>query len=593
MKIRILSDSVINQIAAGEVIESPCSVLKELIENALDAGATRIELKIIDGGKGLIYISDNGCGMTKAELEMCLYRHATSKLENDNLSCISTFGFRGEALAAISSISRVSISTKTQDEEHGWKLVSEAGKILDVRPATLNVGTVIEVKDLFFATPVRLKFLKSVRRETEKCIDVIKSCAIAASMVEFKFYEGEKLKFCYSPCSFEKRIFDVLGDEFCNNCVKISMPDYIDHDEEIKIYGYLGVPTYCKSTTAFQYFFVNERFVHDKTISSAIKFSYRDVMMPGKYPACVFFINTPLDYVDVNVHPSKTEIRFRSDKDVRGLISTVVSHSIQFAHSRDVITSYDNFAQDFGILRKDVRESKNNDCFFDIDRNLYSNNKYDTNIIFDKSVNENCFTNVVEDNFEKIGFFGQAIGQLADTYIISTSYDDNHLIVVDQHAAAERMKLEDIINNTSVSSQFLLLPEFINLSESAVELLIEKYDILAKFGFEIKKVSDNCIVVNAVFDGINTDNLQQIIEDIVCEFNEFGNSYSVNEQIIKLWKKISCHGSIRAGKKMNIQEMNCILRRMENYPNIAQCSHGRPTYIVIKKEKLESLFERA
>ncbi len=673
--IKILSQNLINQIAAGEVIERPASVIKELVENAIDAGATEVEVKLQDAGKSLIAVSDNGVGMDKDSLKLCILSHATSKLSDENLFNIHTFGFRGEALPSMVSIARVSIISSDKDNGEAWRLNAEGKENLQLEPDVRTRGTTVMVKDLFYATPARLKFLKSDTTENDVCQQTLKRIALSFQNISFSLYDKDRKKFLYKATdSLPSRIKDIFGEEFAENLfeVKIEKGKY-------SLYGFIGVPTFSKTSSGYQYFFVNNRFVKDKIFSLALKSAYSGLIHPGRYPLAVLFLNMPHEEVDVNAHPAKTEIRFKEASVVRGfLVSSLkklisafgssrpsteivndmcnkigilessgssaevskISHSTSsdytdrcaantggftlsdskkvptwnnISQSRDVlqrsISTYENkqklynsgifaprksedliFSQSFdGIHEIRSKDDKNRRC-----STVYSDfseipKAAKTEIIGDQNKSPEI-SEKLTGNSEGNIYFGTALCQIANTYIVAVNEDS--LILIDQHAVAERITLEKLKKSTKLDSQDLLLPEVCPLSEAQVESFEKNSNLISKFGIVYEKLSSDVIMVNALPAILGSCEAKPLINDIADELEHMGNIYSLEEKIHLILSTIACHGSLRAGRKLSVEEMNSLLRQMESTENIAQCCHGRPSFVVLTTKNLNKFFER-
>ena len=622
--IKLLSQNLINQIAAGEVIERPASVIKELVENAIDAEATEIEVKIQDAGKSLISVSDNGCGMDKNSLKLCILSHATSKLSDENLFDIHTFGFRGEALPSMVSIARVSITSSDNNEGEAWKLNTEGKENIELELESRSRGTTVTVRDLFYATPARLKFLKSDNTESEACSQTLNRIALAFRNVSFTLYDKGKKKFTYEVTdSLKQRITDIFGETFSENLFEIKI-----QKGKYSLHGFIGVPTFNKPSSNYQYFFVNNRFVKDKIFALALRSAYSGLVPSGRYPVAILFLDMPHDEVDVNAHPAKTEIRFKEVEMVRGfLISSLKKLITTFGASRpstEIINNvfHTNNAEEKSktndsISLKDLHTTpiwnpylkQKNTQFQDYENkkklynsgifapqkngNISSKSHFETS---KKSNTELKLSNLSEisiqstRNSEKKINLGTALYQIDNTYIVAAT--DDSLILVDQHAVAERITLEKLTKSTKLDSQDLLLPEVCPLSESKVELFEKNSELIAKFGIVFEKMSPDVIMVNALPSILGSCEAKPLINDIADELENMGNIYSLDEKIHLILSTISCHGSLRAGRKLSIEEMNFLLRQMETTENIAQCCHGRPSYIVLTKKNLNKFFER-
>ncbi|MDR0677106.1 MAG: DNA mismatch repair endonuclease MutL [Holosporaceae bacterium] len=588
MTIRILTQDLINQIAAGEVIERPSSVIKELMENAIDAEASEISVRIINAGKSLISVNDNGIGMDKESLELCILSHATSKLTCENLFDIHTFGFRGEALSSITSIARVSLTSSNNFSSEAWKLSLEGSREMKLSPASRERGTSVEVRDLFFATPARLKFLKSDNFESDNCRNVFNRLALAFPKITFKLEEEKRSNLLYSGTNdWKDRILSVLGESFADNILEIKA-----QKRNLNLHGFIGIPTFNKASTSHQYFFVNNRPVNDRVFTYALKSAYSGLIPQGRYAVAVIFLDIPYDEVDVNVHPAKTEIRFKDSEEIRSfLISEFKKPILNLGSMKSSSGILDNFHFPEQNIPKDASLSKavcsrNDSSMQNSFRNFTKKTTPTKPTEIFHSANEDFFQ--PKYTSEKISL-GNALYQIGNTYVISENGES--LIIVDQHAAAERITLEKLKNNLSLDSQAILMPEICKLSEFSIELLEKNKDLLLKFGIFYDLICKDTIVVNSLPAILGNCDAQALINDIVEELSAFGVC-STEEKINNILSTISCHGSLRAGKKLTIEEMNSLLRQMENTQNIAQCCHGRPSYVVLSMKILNNFFER-
>ena len=613
MTIRLLSQHLINQIAAGEVIERPSSAIKELMENSIDAAATEVSVQIIDAGKSFISVSDNGTGMDKASLEMCVLSHATSKLSSGNLFSIQTHGFRGEALPSIASVSRMSVSS-AQHASEGWRILLEGGDNRGTSPISRGQGTTIEVRDLFFATPARLKFLKSDSYESDSCLSVFNRIALAFKDVSLKFTDGNREKANYRRSdSLHDRLQDVFGESFMKNVFDINA----EH-ENLKLYGYIGAPTFNKPSTSHQYFFVNKRFVKDKIFATALRAAYSGLSPQGRYPVAVLFLDIPYDEVDVNAHPAKTEIRFRETQKVRNFIvselkKALLSFGVALPAHDDILDKFidkQEFSQksteiEYGRAAieqstlqysKKIPQPKNYEAYRDNLGSFFTQTqKKDIRLEENKNVQvqQDEIHLQLDPNLEQdtSTSLGNAISQISNTYIVAISGDT--LVIVDQHAAAERILLEALKSNPKLDSQNLLVPEVCNLLESEVELLKNNSELLEKLGIHMDFLSKDLVSINSLAAILEISDAKAIITDIIDELSMFGSIYSLDEKIHSILSSISCHSSIRAGKKLSVAEMNHLLRLMECTENISQCCHGRPSFMRFSIKALNKLFNRS
>lgn len=592
MDIKILSQHLVNQIAAGEVIEKPSSVIKELMENAIDARATEVSISVMNAGKSLISVSDDGVGMDKQSLELSVLSHATSKLSEDNLFDIHTFGFRGEALPSIASIARVEVVSSTNNHQEGWKISVEGGFIKDLSPINRKKGTTVYVRDLFFATPARLKFLKSDASEIDSCHAVFNKIALSFPSITFKFIENDKEKFCYQATSdTQKRISDVFGHSFMHNVFEINV-----QMDQMKLSGYLGVPTFNKSTSAHQYFFVNNRFVKDKVFSSAIKTAYSTLAPNGRHPVAVLFFSTPYDEVDVNAHPAKTEIRFRNSSAVRNfLISSLKKALTNFGANIAPACTSDNFAiRSPSSSKFEFRDSDNKFALHDF------NNKFEFHSDSGCShsspapaidlQNTQAYKMPVGDNVNVIDL-GTPIFQLKNAYIISEN--ESGIVIIDQHAAAERITLEKLKKEVEIDAQNLLIPEIRHVSAFELELLEKNKDILARVGVHFDIDSCDSVKVTALPAILCTCDAKHLIDDVIENLKSIDSVLVLDEKINHVLSTIACHNSLRAGTKLSHYEMLSMLEEMQRTTNIAQCCHGRPSFIQLFIKDINKLFERA
>ena len=603
MTIRILPDNLVNQIAAGEVIERPSSVVKELVENAIDAGAKSIEITLVDGGKSLIVVSDDGKGMTAEELSLAVERHATSKLPDEDLFHINFLGFRGEALPSIASVAKLCITSRPKNADSAWKIEVNGGVVNKTMPTAATFGTHIEVRDLFYATPARLKFLKTGASETAQCVDIINRIALANPQVSFYLYDDKKKKIALNACQGElfdarlKRIGDILGREFEENSLLISA-----EKAELKISGFVSLPTYSKANSLSQYLFVNNRPVRDKMLLGAIKAAYQGVLEIGRYPLCALFLDINPELVDVNVHPTKAEVRFFDANAVRGLLITAIRNaltrgSMQAAKPENLPRFLDNLppqTESMMFLHDNNLSTSN----FQL-RNLSSNHAparkitQDANIPFLQSA-LSVKTEEAEDIASDIGPLGMAKAQFHNIYIISQTQDS--VIIVDQHAAHERIVMEKfkaaMAAKDKIPTQMLLIPEVVDLNLSEKTALLDYADNLAQMGLGIEEFGTTAVIVREVPALIADCNVKELVHNLAEQINEWGKDFALDEKINTFCATMACHGSVRAGRSLNLAEMNRLLRDMEKTPYSGQCNHGRPTYIELKLKDIDKLFHR-
>lgn len=607
MTIRILPNNLVNQIAAGEVIERPASVVKELVENSIDAGATSIEVTLVDGGKSLIVVSDNGRGIDKDELPVAVERHATSKLPDDNLFNINFLGFRGEALPSISSVSRMTIVSRREGAENAWKIEVNGGEKSEVMPAAHPQGTRIEVRDLFYSAPARLKFLKTTPSETAQCVDILNRIALANPTISFYLSDENKKKVTLNACQGElfdarlKRLADVMGREFSENSLLINA-----HRENLTITGYVSLPTLNKSNSLYQYLFVNNRPVRDKLLLGAIKGAYQDVLAHNRYPMAALYFDIDPAYVDVNVHPAKAEVRFYDNALVRGLLVSAVRQALTLGDHRSANNLdlagfvHDNIPgfgeNEVAVLQEHKLGGGNVPAF----RPFMSQPRRQAELpelerkVFSVKVDEPYSAVSAADDSGEVGPLGLAKAQFHDTYIISQTEDS--IVIIDQHASHERIVMENLkaslLAENKVATQILLIPEIVDLSPSEKIRLVEAAEELQKLGLSVEEFGSTAVIVREIPALLGDCDIKALIRDLAGEMAEWGKGFSLTDKLHTICATIACHGSVRAGRRLNIDEMNRLLRDMERTEHSGQCNHGRPTYVELKLKDIEKLFER-
>lgn len=606
MTIRLLESTVINQIAAGEVVERPASAVKELVENALDAGSTQIDVSIRDGGQSLIVVRDNGCGMSQDDLSLAVERHATSKLPDNDLTHIHTMGFRGEALPSIGSVSRLSITSYDVERNSAWMLSLEGGLKHAIAPANLTKGTLVEVRDLFFATPARLKFLRTPKTEQGHIIDVLTKLALANPSVGFSLRDESKQVFNYPATDSTKdRLQDILGNDFITNALPIEGQRDYAH-----IAGHVGLPTLHRSTNQHQYLFVNGRPVQDRLLGGAVRAAYTDLVAKDRHPMLALYLTLPSDFLDVNVHPAKTEVRFQDPQLVRSLIvSTIRQHLTQVSHltSSTLHQSALEAIQLFEpkIPNLDSLESSTSHQYAPRSQNSFT--PYRPQKVFQTSggnlleknlENTTVFsapspTDIVLNADLNVGYLGRAVAQVYDTYIISQTETD--MIITDQHAAHERLvyeKMKHALAEKGGHRQALLIPEILDASETQRDLLLSIRSELEKLGLVIESFGVRGIQIKeipALLSGVDAKSLLQDIADLITDMPP---TATLQEKIHEICAEMACKGSVKAGRNLSIPEMNQLLRDMEHTPFSGQCNHGRPTYVKLRKAEIEKLFGR-
>ena len=590
--IRQLDDAAINRIAAGEVVERPASAVKELVENALDAKAARVEISIADGGKTLIRVTDNGVGMTPDDLPLALSRHATSKIDGSDLLNIHSFGFRGEALPSLGAVGRLTIRSRTVDGEGAE--VTVAGGVHDpVRPSALTAGTVVELRDLFYATPARLKFLRTDRAEMQAISDVIKRLAMAEPFVTFILTDVSQGK---SRVTFRAdaetgdmfeglhaRLRSVLGKDFADNALPIDALR-----EDVHLMGYAALPTYSRGSAVQQFLFVNGRPVRDKVLIGALRGAYMDTLSRDRHPAACLFIDLDPTRVDVNVHPAKSEVRFRDPGAVRGLIVSALRAALANAGHR-ASTTVTNAT--LGAMQPEKTEAR----VYQMDRPQMSRGPaYRPDGFADMAPDMSGRVEMIEDfKAQEDHPLGAARAQVHENYIIAQT--DTGIVIVDGHAAHERLvyeKLKTQMAQNGVAAQALLIPEIIEMSDSDAAQLLAVADALTRFGLTIEPFGGGAIAVRETPAILGEVNAQAMLRDILDELDDQGSSTLVQEKLEAILSRVACHGSIRTGRRMRGEEMNALLREMEQTPRSGQCNHGRPTYVELKLSDIERLFGR-
>ncbi len=599
--IRQLDESAINRIAAGEVVERPASAVKELVENALDAGARRVTIEYADGGKTLIRVTDDGCGIAPGDLPLALSRHATSKIDGSDLLNINTFGFRGEALPSLGAVGRLTITSRAKGGE-GAEITVNGGRTEPVRPAALNGGTVVTLRDLFFATPARLKFLRTDRAEAQAIADVIKRLAMAEPFVRFVLRdvsgEGDGREVFRTEAeqgdlfsALHGRLGRVLGRDFAENSLPIDA-----NRDGLHLTGFAALPTYSRGSAVAQYLFVNGRPVRDKLLVGALRGAYFDFLSRDRHPAAALFLDCEPTLVDVNVHPAKSEVRFRDPGMARGLIVSALRHALAEAGHRASSTVA---GATLGAMRPENTSAR----VYQMDRpsggarfapSTYSAPAQEAPAFAEMSGVWGRVEHIEETADAPQDYpLGTARGQVHENYIIAQTATG--MIIVDQHAAHERLvyeKLKKQIAGSGVAAQALLVPEIVELSASDCARLLDVADDLAKLGLGIEPFGGSAIAVRETPAILGTVDARGMLLDILDELADQNDSNLVQARIEAILSRVACHGSIRSGRRMRAEEMNALLREMEATPHSGQCNHGRPTYVELKLADIERLFGR-
>ncbi|MCB1334795.1 MAG: DNA mismatch repair endonuclease MutL [Roseivivax sp.] len=597
--IRQLDDAAINRIAAGEVVERPASAVKELVENAIDAGARRITVDVADGGKTLIRVSDDGCGMTNDDLPLALSRHATSKIDGSDLMDIHSFGFRGEALPSLGAVGRLTIASRAQGFDAAEITVS-GGAVGPVKPCALTGGTVVTLRDLFYATPARLKFLRTDRAETQAIGDVVRRLAMAEPSVGFTLRdvtEGDpRVTFRADPetgdlfDALRGRLGAVMGRDFTENALAIDA-----EREGFRLTGYAALPTYSRGSAVAQHLFVNGRPVRDKLLIGALRGAYADFLSRDRHPAVALFVDCDPHLVDVNVHPAKSEVRFRDPGLVRGLIVSALRHALAEAGHRASTTVS---AATLGAFRPEP--AGRTPRVYQMDRPspaaraaaFAAQAPGFAEMAPALSARVEPVIETPAAPAEALPL-GAARAQVHENYIIAQT--ETGIVIVDQHAAHERLVYERLkrqMAETGVAAQALLIPEIVELSENDAARLLSVADDLARMGLAVEPFGGGAVAVRETPAILGEVNARALIADILDELDEMGSTTLVQSKVEAILSRVACHGSIRSGRQMRAEEMNALLREMEATPHSGQCNHGRPTYVSLKLSDIERLFGR-
>jgi DNA mismatch repair protein MutL len=606
MTIRLLPPNLVNQIAAGEVVERPASVVKELVENALDAGARRIDIHLREGGRSLIVVEDDGHGMTREELALSVERHATSKLPDDDLVHIHSFGFRGEALPSIGAVGRLAIASRARGAETAWQVAVDGGVKSAPEPAARGDGTRVELRDLFYAVPARLKFLKTPRSESNAAQEIVERLAMGHPDVAFTLRDEERLALRLPAIAADllqdpaaatlERLGAIMGRDFADNAARLDALR-----ESVRLTGFAGLPTLNRATSTQQFLFVNGRPVKDRLIIGAIRGAYQDFLARDRHPMVALFVDLPAEEVDVNVHPAKAEVRFRDAALVRGLIVSAIRAALTEAGHRASSTVAANTLGSFtaptqfptqlstpawrgytpGPARSSPGLAAQAMAAFaplsaEIDR-----------------PSARVETVPDADSAPSTHPLGVARAQLHETYVVAQTADG--IVIVDQHAAHERLvyeRMKAALESGAVARQALLIPEVVELDGPSAERLSARAGELAELGLVIESFGAGAIVVREVPALLGQSDVRGLIQDLADELAELGDALSLKERLQEVCSTMACHGSVRAGRRLTQPEMDALLRQMEATPHSGQCNHGRPTYVELKLADIERLFGR-
>jgi DNA mismatch repair protein MutL len=604
MPVRQLPETIVNRIAAGEVVERPASVVKELVENAIDAGASRIEIFTDGGGRRKMTITDDGGGMTHADLTLAVDRHATSKLDDEDLLQIRTLGFRGEALPSIGSVARLSITTRHASEPHAWSRTVDGGEKTPIVPAALSQGTRVEVSDLFYATPARLKFLKTDRTEAEAIREVVRRLAMARPDIAFTLSGEERAPVTWAAAlpggaGQLTRLGDILGADFRASAIAVR-----SEREGVVVEGFAAAPSLTRANALGQYLFVNGRPVRDKLIVGAVRAAYSDYLPRDRHPVLALFVTLDPQEVDANVHPAKTEVRFRN----AGLVRALIVHALKEGLAREGKRTAAN--SDGGAVLSSFRPNSAPSFTprtnWDWQRSpaypVAPRPAFDGTAAFaeqgqaafdvgapsaDVRFEETPQTDLIDRPL------GAARAQVHENYIIAQTRDG--MIVVDQHAAHERIvyeKLKASLAANGVQRQILLIPDIVELDESTVEKLVDRAEELASFGLAIDSFGPGAIAVRETPSLLGKTNAAALLRDLAEHMAEWDEALPLERRLMHVAATMACHGSVRSGRRLRPEEMNALLREMEDTPNSGQCNHGRPTYVELKLSDIEKLFGR-
>ncbi|MBX9456477.1 MAG: DNA mismatch repair endonuclease MutL [Rhizobium sp.] len=609
MPITLLPETLINQIAAGEVIERPASAVKELVENAIDAGASRIEIATAGGGKGLIRVIDNGAGMSPGDLELAVRRHCTSKLER-GLDDIRTLGFRGEALPSIGSVAKLAIASRTRDAANGSEITVTGGRASDIRPRAANIGTVVEVRDLFFATPARLKFLKTERAEAGAITEIVRRMAIAFPHVRFVISGTDRTTLEFPATGDDRlaRIAQVIGKDFEENAIAVDA-----EREGVRLTGFAGLPVFNRGNAQHQFAYVNGRPVSDKLINSALRGAYAETVPSGRYPVAVLDLRLDPALVDVNVHPAKSDVRFRDPGLVRGLIIGAIRQALAVDGDRSSTTAARSMmaafspgrhsaprrdwtpaaspsrplaypGADAGPDQRGFAEAAQS-IFGDVDRPSARPSEPHTGVPAAKAG--------PADDGQSFPL-GAARAQVHENYIIAQTEDG--MVIVDQHAAHERLVFEDMrraLRDRDIPAQALLIPDIVDLPEEDCDRLMAHAAELSRLGLSYERFGPGAILVRETPAMLGEVDAVAMVRELADEIAEWDTAATLHSRLEHVAATMACHGSVRSGRRLRTEEMNALLRQMEATPGSGQCNHGRPTYIKLKLADIERLFGRS
>ena len=603
-QIRRLPESLINRIAAGEVVERPAAALKELVENAIDAGASRIDVKLIEGGLGKIEVVDDGCGMSAEEMSIALERHATSKLPDEAIELVSTLGFRGEALPSIASVAQLTIESRVRDAADGWRKIVDHGQVVEEGLGALPPGTRVKVEKLFAKVPARRKFLRTPRSEYAACLDVVRRLAMARPDIAISLTHGERRIFgLQADEPLIDRVSGIIARELKDNSVAIDL-ERPSPAGVMRLTGVAGLPTYNRGVADHQYLFVNGRPVKDRLLVGAVRGAYADMLARDRHAVLGLFLELPPEDVDVNVHPAKTEVRFRDASGARGFIVSGLRQALGTGDRRSAQ------GPDRGAMERWQQEPVSEpspalrSIFEGRDWSAQQSRVSDAGLTYrayesdvmarDDYAPQGRATEAEQQEAPEDFPLGVARGQVANTYIVAEAADG--LVLVDQHAAHERLVLERLraagAGDAVARSQALLVPDVVELDEVDCDRLEEAAEGFAKFGLVIERFGPSAMLVRAMPHALRKGDPQALLTDLADDIAKHGQALLLEEKLEHVLATMACHGSVRAGRVLRVEEMNALLREMEATPRSGQCNHGRPTWVKLSMEDVEKLFGR-
>jgi DNA mismatch repair protein MutL len=598
-QIRRLPEALVNRIAAGEVVERPAAALKELVENAIDAGATRIAVAISEGGLGRIEVTDDGCGMAPDEMALALERHATSKLPDEAIELVSTLGFRGEALPSIASVARLTLESRVRGAEQGWRRVVDHGVLAEEGPAALPPGTRVRVEQLFAKVPARRKFLRTARSEYAACLDVVRRLAMARPDIAFSFeHDGRRIFALQAGETPEARVAQIVARDLADNSVLLDLERPIEHGS-MRLTGVAGLPTFNRGVADHQYLFVNGRPVKDRLLAGAVRGAYAEMLARDRHAVLALFLHIPPEEVDVNVHPAKTEVRFRDAQGVRGFIVSGLRQALATGDRRSAQ------GPDRAAMGRWQQEPVREEIAPAL-RSIFTGRDWSA---AQQRVSEPAREWKPEPMAAPLGRaevatelpeeaedfpLGIARGQVANTYIVAEAADG--LVIVDQHAAHERIVLERLraagAGDKVAASQALLIPEVVEMDEPACDRLEEQAEKFAALGLAIERFGPGAMLVRALPGVLAKADPHALLQDLADDIAEHGDGILLEAKVEHVLATMACHGSVRAGRVLSVTEMNALLREMENTPRSGQCNHGRPTWVKLSMADVEKLFGR-